>query len=39
MRTDADMVGDLVADTAACTAPERDDLRAVARYRAVRLLV
>jgi hypothetical protein len=33
------MVGDVVADTAACTAPERDDLRAVARYRAVPLLV
>jgi len=33
------MVGDLVADAAACTAPERDDPHAVARYRAVPPLV
>jgi hypothetical protein len=35
----ADMVGDMVADTAACTERERDDLRAVARYWAVPLTV
>jgi hypothetical protein len=39
LRITADLVGGLVADAAACAAPERDVLGAVVRYRAVSVLV